>query len=231
MIFAVLLLLCDKGETRAVFINKDNFTQQLTQVERIAETKEITINTGQDFSYIDGSLENGIMIIYETVSSRTKFRTISPIIGIESDSIFIDCSYIRAIDNPSGNISVGAYCRGEPEATRDTIIDAENDQHLIIYSSSAQWLKKVRKIVDCKSPPGLIYSNYYFVRCQNGDKDELTENIETIVLSQNFNLLFSVSGYELAPIKSIKNAKKFVFWGLKKNSTHEIIEMSVPTKE
>jgi hypothetical protein len=205
-------------------VNRADFSRQFEQAKKVAESKEITANPGQDYTYIDGSPENGMLIIYETVSSRTKYKTITPIAKVTAESLFTDCSYIRAMDNPTGGVSVGGFCRGTSEATRDSIEDTVSEQNLIAYSSTAAWLEKVRGSVGCKSPNGLVYSNVYFVRCQDGDEDDLTGNITITAFSSDFSKLFTVSGYELAPVKALENAEKAVFWGLKKNSAHEIME-------
>lgn len=224
------ILLCTQNGAYSTPIDEDNFTQQLAEAKRIAELKNLTGAVGQNYTYIEGSTKDGIKIIYETASSRTKYKIISPIIRVNSDAIFIDCSYIRAIDNLSGTVSVGAFCRGESEATSDSIEDAVNDQNTIPYSSTASWLKNVNNVIDCKSPSGLIYSDLYFIRCQNGSNDELTDNVTINIMSSNFINIFSANGYEFVPIKGIKKAKKLIFFELNKNSTHKIIEISLPIK-
>jgi len=213
---------------------ENDFMKQLALAKNIAESKEIIGDMGQDFAYIEGSPKTGITIIHHLgTASRTKYKVITPLIDIKSDSIYIDCTYFKSIDNhdSSEGISVGGYCRSKSEATPEFL---ENEGKLgnsgITYSSSMPWLKELRKTVDCKNPSGLIYANYYFVRCQNGDDDELTENVTITVFSASFDKLLSVAGYEFAPVKADAMPNKFIFWAIKKESTHEVVEINVPTK-
>ena len=204
--------------------NENVFAQRLALAKKIAESDRITGDMGQNFAYIDGSEKNGIILIYEATSSRTKYKTISPVIRISSNTMFMDCSYIKAFDNLGGTISVGGFCRGETKVTRDALEDTVSDKILVTYSSALPWLKQAKKVVNCKSPHGLVYSGIYFVRCQNGNDDELTENITITALSPNFEKIFTVSGYEFAPIKT---ERKLTFWGIKQGSTHEVIEIKI----
>ncbi|MDR2092600.1 MAG: hypothetical protein LBP58_04700 [Azoarcus sp.] len=205
-------------------LDRVDFSRQFEQAKAVAESREITTNLGQNYAYIDGSPENGMTIIYETVSSRTKYKTITPITKVSAESLSMDCSYIRAVDDSTGAVSVGGFCRGTSEATRDSIEGTVSEQNLLAYSSTAPWLEKVRGAVDCKLPYGFVYSNVYFVRCQNGEEDGLTANITITAFSPGFGKLFTVSGYELAPLKALGSTEKVVFWGLRKNSAHEIME-------
>ena len=231
MAFAILLSLCAPNMVFAVSAEESNFTKQLKLAKIIAESKGIIRDMGQDYVSIGGSPETGISIIhYLGSASRTKYEVITPIVDIESDIIYIDCSYTIGFNGLDGITSIGGICRGKSVATKDFL---ENESELALsmrYSSSAKWLKNVRKVVECKSPSGLVYSDIYFVRCQKGEYDGLTENVTIIAFSPDFNKLFTLHGYEFIPIKPIKNAKKLMFFGLKKGSHYEIVQINLPVE-
>jgi len=226
----ILSLLTLLTAQNGVFAVSDEARNDFEQAKKIAETKKITGAFGQNFSYIENSSSNKIFLIFETFSSRTKYKVITPIVEIKSNSIFANCIYIKAVDNPTGLVSVGGFCHPLSEITQDSMENFMSDINMISYSSSAQWLKKVKKTDNCELLSGLIYGDFYFVRCQQGDEDTLTENITITIFSSAFKKLFSITGYEFAPIKEDNIPKKLIFWGLKRESSHEIIEIEVPAE-
>jgi hypothetical protein len=230
MLYAIFAFLSIQSEALFASDIEDSFAKHYEQAKKIAQSQKIVEDAGHDFSYIDGSVETGVSIIHNVgIASRTKYEIITPIINIISDSIYVDCSYIVSFDVPTSAISVGGYCRGESKATPDMLDYDKVAQNRITYSSSASWLKNVEKMIECKSPSGLIYSGIYFVRCQDGKYDGSTGNNTIIAFSSGFDKLFAIHGYELAPIMPAKKAGKLIFWKLNKEISYEIIQIKLST--
>lgn len=225
----ILFILCMNG-TAFCATSEENFVKQLEHAKKIAELKGITTQLVQDVYFIDGSFDAGMIIVhYAGTASRTKYFVITPIVDMKMDAIYIDCSYKIGYDHSTEVVSVAGYCRGKKvEATLDSLEDWNGVQ--ISYSSSKPWLKNVKNLVNCKSPAGLVYSGIYFVRCQNEHYDILTDNVKTIALSSNFDVLFTLEGYELAPTK---HPKELMFWGFRKydkakDARYEFIKVHIP---
>jgi uncharacterized protein YecT (DUF1311 family) len=205
----------------------DKSHAQFELAKHIAELNEITTNTGQNFAYLEESKTSGLVLVYETISSRTNYKIISPITRVTSDSIFMDCSYIKAYDDIDKTVSVGGFCRGETKITRDLLGESMSRKNLFTYSSTLPWLEKIKKVVNCKTPIGLVYSGIYFVRCQIGDNDETTENITITAFSPDLRKIITIVGHEFIPAHDLKNIKPFTFFRLKRNSTYEIVEKNI----
>lgn len=204
---------------------------QLELIKRIAESKGIIRNMGQDYVGIDGSQENGFVIVHSLGgASHDKYELITPIIDIKSDAIYIDCSYGKGYNNLTGIISVDGTCRGKTEATSDFFETDGENKFGIEYSSTVSWLKKARNVVNCKSPVGLVYSGVYLLRCQEEEKEGLKEVVTITALSPDFNVLFILHGYEFFPIKPSNNLTALRFAGFKEKSRYEIIEISISDK-
>jgi hypothetical protein len=209
-------------------VAESNFGLQLERIKKIAESKGIIRDMGQEYVAIDGSQENGVVIVhYFGGGSNDKYEIVTPIIDVKSNTIYIDCSYGKSYNGLIGIISVDSNCRGKTEATSDFFEIESKNSFGIEYSSSAHWLKRVRNIVNCKSPVGLVYSDVYIIRCQEGGDEGLTENITITALSSDFSVLFILHGYEFFPIQPLGNVKILRFIGLKRESHYEILEMNI----
>lgn len=209
-----------KGETT-------KFKQDLTRIEEIAAEKKIFGDHGSSFIYIDGPTDGSYMFVHETFSSRSKYKSITPIVGIEQDNLIIDCSFVRSIEDMS-IVSVGSYCRGQADASLETMEDAISDEHLLSYSSSLPWLSEVGSIVGCEHPLGMAYAGHYIVRCQSDGDDETTGNISITVLAPDSRVVYSITGFEFTPATAEMTPKALTFWGLSKDSHHAIFEKAVP---
>ncbi|WP_149193687.1 hypothetical protein [Luteimonas suaedae] len=201
--------------------------QYLDRIKEIAITKDIVANHGSNFIYFDGPSEGRYIIVHETFSSRSKYKTITPIVGVEQDDLLIDCSYVRSMADMT-TVWVGTYCRGRSEASLDSIEDAIDDEYLLTYSSSLPWLGEAGSSADCEHPSGLAYAGYYIVRCQAGEDDETTGNLSIRVLSPDYRLIFSIAGFEFAPTTAGTDQKTLNFWGLNKSAHHEIVQKTLP---
>lgn len=205
----------------------DTSTHGRDAINSIATDKGIIGAHGTNFVYIDEQLGGGYLIVHETFASRSKYKTLTPIIDVEQDNLFIDCSYVRSIEDMD-SVSVGSYCRGRSEASPELIEDAISDEHLLTYSHSFHWLADVATTFDCAQARGLEYNGYYVVRCQDGENDETTENLSTHVLSPNNSLVLSMDGFEFAPAEASDSRDTLVFWKLSKESRHKIVEKTLP---
>ena len=228
-VFIIVVFLGCQCTAFAVSIDESNFNIRLEQIRKIAKSKDIIRDMGQDYVTIDGSQENGIVIIhYLGGGSHSKYEMVTPIIDINSDDIYIDCSYGKNYNNSTGTISFEGTCRGKTEATPDFFESGGENGFSVTYSSSASWMKKIKNVVNCKSPSGLVYSDIYFIRCQEGDLDGLTENVTITALSPDFTVLFVLHGYEFVPVKPPENVKTLMFIGLKRESHYEIVKIDLP---
>ncbi|WP_407351827.1 hypothetical protein [Luteimonas sp. R10] len=201
--------------------------QDLDRIKEIAIAKDIVANHGSNFIYIDGPSEGRYVIVHETFSSRSKYKTITPIVSVEQDDLIIDCSYVKSITDMT-TVSVGTYCRGRSEASIESIEHAISDEHLLTYSSSLPWLGETSNSADCEHPSGLAYAGHYIVRCRTGEDDEMTGNLSITFLSPDYRVIFSIAGFEFAPTTAEANQKTLTFWGLNKSSHHEIAVKTLP---
>lgn len=240
-VLSLLILGCQDNTTRnrlappqphqeavpAINETKIPATGDLDRITKIATASNIVADHGGSFIYIDGPPKGEIVVVHETLSSRTKYKTITPIIYIDHNDLIIDCSYVRSIEDMTV-VSVGTYCRGRTAASSESIEDAVGDEHLITYSASLPWLGEAGDAISCESPTGLAYAKYYIVRCQSSETDETTENLSITVLSSDYRVNFSITGYEFAPSAIQDNEGQFIFWGLSENSHHKVVVRTAP---
>jgi hypothetical protein len=201
--------------------------QDPERISQIATVKGIAANHGSSFLYIASPPKGGHLIVHETFSSRSKYKTITPIIDIEQDDLVIDCSYVRSVED-AATVSVGTYCRGRSAASLESIEDAVGDEPLLTYSPSLPWLDRARDIVDCEQPTGLTYAGHYFIRCQGGEEDETTESLSIRVLSPDYRLIFSMDEFEFVPTGRADSQDVLIFWAFRRDSSYEIIEKTLP---
>lgn len=211
----------------ALVIADNTRAQDRDAINKIANDKGIIGTHGTNFIYIDEQVGDGYLIVHETFASRSKYKSLTPIIDVKQDNLFIDCSYIRSIEDED-SVSVGSYCRGRSEASLELIDDAISGQHLLTYSASFPWLADVATSLDCAQARGLEYNGYHITRCQNGQNDETTENTSIHVLSTNNSVIFSMNGFELSPAASSNSRDTLVFWKLDNESHHMIVEKALP---
>lgn len=194
-------------------------------VNGIATAQGVVGSRGSNFAYIDRGVAGNYLIVYETFSSRAKYKVLTPVVGVAESGLFIDCSYIRSIENRS-KVSVGSYCRGEVEVSSDLMDDAVSDEHLLSYSSDLSWLVDALSNLDCTQAQGLQYYDYRVVRCDNGEGDETTEGLSIHVLSSTNEVLLSMEGFEFCPVQA-EHRDTLVFWRLGKESQHKIVEKNL----
>lgn len=193
----------------------------LETVKTLAKQREIVL---EDYNTdIELSTDGTPLIIEETTSSVTKILAITPVVKFSQNSLTIDCSYVRA-SFEGETISVGTYCRGETEATVDSVEAAGDDRHMFAYSKTADWLtkvrNKVRKVARCPHPGGMKYFSLYIVRCDSSESNATTDGVTIVILNESYRLITSVSGYEFSPQKADTMPKHAMFWGLRKNSSY-----------
>ncbi|MEN1928103.1 hypothetical protein WCE37_03730 [Luteimonas sp. MJ250] len=190
-------------------------------VSLLATEQGLIGSHGSNFSYIDKDAKGNLLVVHETFSSRTQYKTLTPVIDTQSSSIFIDCTLIRSSEDIE-IIAVGNYCRGRSIATSDAIDDAVSDQWTRAYSSSLPWLNDAAAKVECAQPKGLDFMGFRILRCQEGEDNGTTTNVATHVLSSDLVVKLSMRGFEFAG--SIRNEDSLVFWRLNESSHHEIVQ-------
>ncbi|MCE7031997.1 hypothetical protein LY625_05090 [Lysobacter sp. GX 14042] len=180
---------------------------------------------GSNYSYLDEDAAGHPLLIHETFSSRTHYKTLTPIIDMQGGTLFIDCTLIRAIEDVEV-VSVGNYCRGKSAASMETIEDASSDQWVHTYSTSLLWLEgAAAKVGDCKHPKGLDFKEHRILRCQSGEGDETTLDVSTHILSSTLQVELTMTGFEFAGHLVSENA--LAFWRLD-DFSHELVEKVVP---
>ena len=198
----------------------------LVKIEEIADRIGILGGHGSSYTYIDGGLQDGFMIVHETFASRTKYKAITPIIRVEEKRLIIDCSYVRSLDEADG-VAVGKYCRGPTAASAEALEGAIGDEHMLLYSVSAPWIS-LAEVEDCKNPMGLKYVNLYSVRCDSASEDETTSSVSIMLFSSELELIFSMPGYEFAPDVRESNPRVLTFWRLGEDSHHRVVDRPLP---
>lgn len=190
---------------------------------KIAEENGITENYPSLYTYLENSTAGDVLIVQETSGSRNKYKTITPVIEVSSNSIYINCSYIRSEDDLTHEIQVGTYCRGPSKATRDSLEDAISDKHLVSYSKNYSWVVKAAALKgSCPAAMGLNFEQYHVLRCDYGTSDELTQNISIEFLSDTLETVFEIQGFEFAPHKRSMADRALVFWELRSDSPHNV---------
>lgn len=174
---------------------------------------------GSNYSYLDEHAATGPVIVYETFSSRTRYKTLTPVIDVQHGDLLIDCTLIRAIED-DGEVSTGSYCRGASPASIEAIEDSISDRWTHAYSSSLPWLGDAAAKADCVHPMGLETKAGRVLRCQEGEDKEVTTNVSTYVFSPTFEVELAMKGFEFAGWTEDKGA--LLFWRLGENSHHEI---------
>ncbi|QOY62255.1 hypothetical protein INQ40_10040 [Lysobacter sp. H21R4] len=176
------------------------------------------------YTYLEKSTGGDLLIIQETSGSRNTYKTITPIVEASSRAIYIDCSYVKSEDNLTREVRVGAYCRGQSEATRDSLEDAISEKHLVYYSKNYPWIAQAVSISGrCPAAMGIEFSGYHILRCDAGSSNELTEDISIEVFSRSLEPVVQLRGVEFAPSEADLADGVLVFWGLRDNSPHSII--------
>ncbi len=179
-------------------------------------------------TYLEKSIGGELLIIQETSGSRNTYKTITPVVEASSRAIYIDCSYVKSEDNLTREVRVGAYCRGQSEATRDSLEDAISEKHLVYYSKNYPWIAQAVSISGrCPAAMGIEFSGYHILRCDAGSSNELTEDVSIEVFSRNLEPVFQLRGVEFSPSEADWADDVLVFWGLRNNAPHSVIRRAI----
>ena len=187
----------------------------------VARELGITGTHGTNYSYIEQLNDGTHAVIHETFSSKSKYKTITPI-WMEPSGPVIDCSYIQSIEDLS-IVSVGSYCRGNTPASSKAIEDAVNDEHTATFTANHSWINDV-DTPDCDNRMGMEHAAYRIVRC--GETQETTEKTITYIFANDLSLHARMPGFEFAG--SSEDGHSLVLWKLHKDSPHEIINWRLP---
>lgn len=171
----------------SIYISKDG--------RQLGSFGNLSVEESELWSDVFTAADGSLLIAISSNGSRDKFEVVVPIVE-NGDKLFTDCAYKSVYDSVDGGRSVGTSCKLTPLDKFDAE-SAINDENLLVYRSSYQWLKRL-SVLGCWVLKGIEYASHKVALCSKSDSPD-PKTDKTVVLDEGGHVVFTAVGYEFFP--------------------------------